>query len=86
MPRVFRRGAAPLEKWRQQTEAAVSVVERLAETPATSTLHGAAWSTGMLRYYAKQALQLASHPPKGGESDSKRFRSRLTKVVSSLQP
>lgn len=86
MPRVFRRGAQGLEKWRQQTEAAIATVERLAATDPGSTVHGIAWSAGMLGYYSKQALRLASNPPPGGQADSKLFRGRLTKVVDSLKP
>jgi hypothetical protein len=80
MPRVFRRGATPLEKWRQQTEAAVAVVESVAKLDPGATLHGIRWTDGMLRYYRKRAEQLASTPPKGGQADSKLFTARLRKV------
>jgi hypothetical protein len=80
MPRVFRRGAGELEKWRQQTEAAVSVVERMAKVNPGNTLHGEKWVVGSMGYYAKQAIRLASNPPRGGQADSKAFLLRLKRV------
>jgi hypothetical protein len=80
MPRTFRRGAQPLEKWMQQAEAAVSTVERLSKLKAGDSLHGLRWNSGMLDYYKRRCAVLLANPPKGGQAMARDFTVRLSRV------
>lgn len=80
MPRTFKRGADPFAKWKQQTEAAVSTVERISRTAAAGTLHGSKWRDGMFAYYKGRAQALIDSAPTGAVSLKAGFARRLAKV------
>lgn len=65
------------QRWARQVEGTLTMLEKLAETPA---IHGSTWKEGTARYYKRVLSQLLAQTPRGCQPKAKAYRRRLAKV------